>query len=135
MMRSWLMRPAVLSLFLSWLCVELLQIGQVPRSAAKSSRITQLQTDALVRLNEVLVSPLAGQFEFVEILNLSDTPVSLAGWSIDDFADNATVPLDLGNISLGPGEFLQIFTPNMFNNLPPDAVRLIEPGGGEADHF
>ncbi len=89
-----------------------------------------------LRLNEVLAAPTPGGQEWVELINLTAAPVSLAGWTLDDFPDRGALPVALpAGSTLDPGAYLAVATPNMFDNLGSDVVRLIGPDGTEVDLF
>jgi len=84
-------------------------------------------------LNEVEVNPagLDGGKEWVEILNPSEQPIDLAGWSISYvYRGPGTIPLVEGARVLGPGErFVFVYPRIALRNAGPNVLRLIDPAG------
>ncbi len=89
-----------------------------------------------VRINEVYPEPDTGSNdEFIELVNLSEEPVSLAGWQIDDVADEGSVPYTIVDILLPAHGFATIYKPQskITLNDDGDTARLIRPDGMELD--
>ncbi len=93
------------------------------------------QTQAGLKLNEVVPAPLLDQDEWVELINIGSVAISLDGWMIDDAADTGASVFSLPSLVLAPGTFVRIVTPSMFSNQTSDDVRLLDPGGIESDAF
>jgi len=102
-------------------------------------------TGPTVILNEVLADPPMGiegdsngdgersyvEDEFVEIVNISDAPVSLAGWTI---SDGVMVRFEFSSVTLQPGQYAVVFgggDPARFHLAPEadSAVVLASSGG------
>lgn len=58
-------------------------------------------------INEFMYSPAAGAAEWVELFNLSGTPVNLRGWTISDRSGSASV-LSPDDCVVQPGEYIVI---------------------------
>lgn len=95
-------------------------------------------------ITEWMYSPAGSSGEFVEITNLGDSPVDLAGWSFDDDSRTAgTVALDgLGTLAAGDGgEDVADWTDVHINEVSSDnddtpvgdAIELYNSGGADVD--
>lgn len=87
-----------------------------------------------IYLSEVMVNPLTGEDEWIELYNDNDFAVSLTGWYIDDAADSGSsakiFSLDI------PAKGYSVFelTSSIFNN-DEDTVRLLDTGKNQKDAF
>lgn len=84
-----------------------------------------------VIISELYPAPTSGEAEWVEILNISSTPVVLTGWWLADELTSPSVihQFDASEPPLQPGEFRQVLTSaNKLNNTG-DGVRLYRDDG------
>jgi len=84
-------------------------------------------------LNEVELNPegLDSGNEWIEILNLSDEVVDLAGWSVSyTYRGPGTLPITDGSRLLAPGERIIYVYPGLaLRNADATVIRLIDPAG------
>ncbi|MGE5603248.1 MAG: lamin tail domain-containing protein, partial [Nitrososphaerales archaeon] len=76
--------------------------------------------------------------EWLELFNRTDLPFDLAGWQLDDIADGGSKPFTLpAGTLLAPHGFLVVFhaQSGISMNNDGDTIRLVAPGGNEADAF
>ncbi len=73
---------------------------------------------AQVRLSEIMFRPdtLSNYTEFVEIVNVGDTPVDLTGWKIGDSLDVDAILSHNGNAVLQTGQYGIILDPGYFDH-------------------
>ena len=73
---------------------------------------------AQVRLSEIMFRPdtLSNYTEFVEIVNVGDTPVDLTGWKIGDSLDVDAILPHNGDAVLLPGQYGIILDPGYFDH-------------------
>ena len=99
--------------------------------------IAQDESDATLVLNEIEINPngLDHGNEWVEILNLSESSVDLAGWSISyTYRGPGTWPLVDSPRTLGPGErFVFVYPRIALRNAEANVIRLIDPAGWIVD--
>ncbi len=84
-------------------------------------------------INEVEANPAGFDSgnEWIEILNLSEQPVDLIGWTVSyTYRGPGTLPVALGSTVLGPGErFVFVYPRLALRNAEPNVIRLIDPAG------
>jgi len=84
-------------------------------------------------LNEIEINPegVDSGAEWVEILNVSDDPVDLAGWTVSyAYRGPGTLPIVDDSTILAPGErFVFVYPRLSLRNAEPDAIQLIDPAG------
>jgi len=87
-----------------------------------------------IYLSEVMVNPVSGEKEWVEIYNNNDFPVSLSNWYVDDLENAGSSPkifsLEIAQKSFGVFNL----TSSMFNN-DGDSVRLLDFNKNLKDDF
>jgi len=105
--------------------------------ALAASCAAQATDDRSLVLNEIEINPagLDHGKEWVEILNLSDGPIDLAGWTISySYRGPGTLPLVDAPRTLGPGErFVFVYPRIALRNATSNVIRLIDPAGWIAD--
>jgi len=104
--------------------------------AAVASQALSLEERSLI-INEVEVNPEGVDHgnEWLEILNVSERSVDLAGWSLSyTYRGPGTVPLVDVTTILGPGErFVFVYSRISLRNGSGNVIRLIDPVGWIAD--
>lgn len=94
-----------------------------------------------VVVNEIMYAPVAGQAEYVELINLSDREVDLADWRISDHptSSGSVVQIQLGKQRrlLAPGGFFTIASDSTIltlyphlRNLPPEKLHIASRSSG-----
>jgi len=108
-----------------------------PTGTASPTPTVPAPAAGAVVLNEFLPHPGTGQQEFIELFNRSNQAVDLGGWQLDD-APGASKPYVVpGGTRLGPGRLLAFGKDitRLTLNDNGDSVRLLLPGGAEADSY
>ena len=79
-------------------------------------------------INEIMFKPATGQPEWIEILNLSSRPVSLAAWQVEDASGNRDRIDGQLQVQLAPGAFALISADRSVRDLyaVPDSIPVIE---------
>ncbi len=73
-----------------------------------------------VIINEVMYAPLKGEPEWIEIVNISNTPLSIYNWSVSDFVTATKAKILSPNSLLLPGEYTVIASDtSSFAFIPP----------------
>jgi hypothetical protein len=98
----------------------------------KDSTSTTNHQSLTLFLTEILPNPQGkdGNNEFIEITNLSNKPIDLAGYSLDD-SENGSKPYKIPQIQIAPGQALAFYkseTKIALNNTN-DEARLFSPTG------
>ncbi len=110
--------------------------------------ITPTPGQVTVALNEALPAPesidwngdgvLNEDDEYIELYNLSDAPVDLGGWRLDDVAGGGSAPYTIAPGAILPAHGFRVFFRSQTHvalNNSGDDVRLLAPDGREADSF
>ncbi len=88
-------------------------------------------------INEVELNPdgLDSGNEWIEVLNPSEQPVDLAGWTVSyTYRGPGTFPIAEGSTILGPGErFVFVYPRLALRNAQATVIRLIDPAGFVVD--
>jgi len=88
---------------------------------------------SMLVINEVELNPEGFDTgnEWVEVLNRSERPVDLAGWTVSyTYRGPGTFPLSEGTTNLGPGERMVFVYPRLaLRNAEGTVIRLIDPAG------
>lgn len=91
------------------------------------------QIEKGIFISEVMVYPLSGEKEWVELYNANDFEVQLLNWYIDDSEDEGSNPKSF-NLSLSAGQFAVVELSSIFNNSE-DTVRLLNSEKTEVEKF
>lgn len=87
-----------------------------------------------IRLSEVMVYPVSGESEWLEIYNDNDFSVSLADWFIDDEENAGSSPRKI-SLEIPPKNYgVTVLSSSVFNNNG-DSVRLLDSGKNLIDDF
>lgn len=88
----------------------------------------------MLKISEVYPSPKAGEHEWIELLNPTDEPVSLLGWTIDDALNAGSKPMTfVQHLFLYPDERRVVEVSSIALNNDGDSVHLIDPRGRISD--
>jgi beta-lactamase superfamily II metal-dependent hydrolase len=84
-----------------------------------------------VRINEVLMAPSSGGFEWVELVNPRDRSVDVGGLYVDDVANGGGAPRQIpaGTTIPAQGRWVMEFASGFLNNTGPESVRLVSGSG------
>lgn len=88
---------------------------------------------AQVVINEVMPAPSAGD-EWIELYNVSDQPVLLTGWQVDDNSGLLTTYPSLNTITIPANDYFVFEIKNKLNNTG-DQILLRKPDASHADFF
>lgn len=113
------------------LCLVAAVVGSLPSIVVAVERIPQIV------LNEVELNPPgrdAGK-EWIEILNVSDETIDLAGWTLTcTYRSIGALPISEGALALGPGERYVFTYPSlMLRNAEETVIELRDPSGQVID--
>lgn len=87
-----------------------------------------------IELSEVMVDPVSGESEWVEIFNNSSNISHLNNWQIDDIENGGSSPKTFSTDIAGHSYAVIDLTSSMFNN-DADSVRLIDNNGALMDRL
>ncbi len=98
-----------------------------PKSADDDTASTNLNVPipaGTILLTEIMAAPSKGKPEWIEVLNISETPVSMYGWSISDESGAASAPLNF-HIRLEEGSYALMTETYLSDYSIPDTVPVI----------
>src|SRR5688572_7113051 len=96
-------RPVILVIAAVWSGLAWCIVDRSPAAASVEYIPVKQGSDSPLRLNEVLIQPRMGDAEWVEIINVSEIEVPLAGWRITT-GDTGSL-IELPPIALEPGGY------------------------------